>query len=49
VQLLREAVKRDYSDAEILKNEDVWNAIRPRDDFMQLIQELKAAVKHAKP
>ena len=49
VQLLREAVKRGFSDAEILKKEDVWNPIRARDDFVQLIQDLKAAAKQANP
>jgi tetratricopeptide (TPR) repeat protein len=49
VQLLREASKRDFSDAEILKKEETWNVIRARDDFMQLMQDLKAAAKQAKP
>lgn len=45
VQLLREAVKRDYSDAELLKKDEIWNAVRAREDFKGIVQNLEAAAK----
>jgi tetratricopeptide (TPR) repeat protein len=45
VQLLREAVKRDYFDAEKLKKDEVWKPIRPRSDFMQLMKDLERLAK----